>query len=271
MDKEIITSLQNSLIKDARSLQQKKYREKEKQFLIEGIRFCEDALAVRDIVVTLFYDDQLLRVDRGTALLEQARGQKIPTYQVNSAVLGSLAETQSPQGAVAVCNMPQWQIEKSLVNDEVLVFVLDRIQDPGNMGTIIRLASAVNAQAIFCLKGTVDIFSGKTLRSTMGAIFHTPVFTKLDWEPLLQLLDKHEINAIVGDLNAQDDLWNTEFPRKVALVLGNEGEGVGEVPWLKTPVGVKIPLLGPAESLNVGVAGGVLAYEYIRQVKRRGR
>ncbi|HHY15290.1 MAG TPA: RNA methyltransferase, partial [Firmicutes bacterium] len=144
------------------------------------------------------------------------------------------------------------------------LLVADEIQDPGNMGTLIRTAVASGVRGLLAVEGSVDLYNPKVVRSTAGAIFHLPhwVFPRTR---VLELLDSSESSVVVADLERAVDYWAVSYPQNVAVVIGNEARGVHELFRNRADLRVKIPLVGAVESLNASVASAVLLYEILRQ------
>lgn len=253
---DIINSEQNKWLKSIRALHKKKFREEYNQFVIEGLRFCEEALKNNADIECLLVSSEFSKNERVKKLLENY---KKGYYIVKDNLLEKNLLTVNPQGIAAIINKPKWDFEK--VFEEKLILLLDGVQDPGNLGTLLRTALAAGVDAIFCLKGTVDLYNEKTLRSTMGAIFNIPVFYIEQIEELRKDLKEHDFTVVVADIDGDYEHFKYEYPKKVALVLGNEANGpqnfkVGDV-------SVTIPLNPKAESLNVAVAGGIILYEIV--------
>ncbi len=259
-----ITSLQNTLIKETRKLQQKKYRELQNKYLIEGIRLVEEAQK-QGILVKVFYDHHLGKTTRGLELLKKISEAGTPLYQVTTEILVRLADTEAPQGIVAVVNKENNHLEAINPKNRSIVLIIDGLQDPGNLGTIIRTAWAVGVDGIFCLTGTVDPYNSKTIRATMGGIFHVPVISDLTWPVVQQWCKENHFQTVAGDVGAVKNHFSLTYPARVAFILGNEGQGFLTVHLSEVDELVKIPLLGEAESLNVAVSAGILLYEVIRQ------
>ena len=247
---EIIQSEQNQWLKRCKALQQKKYRSQYQQFVAEGLRFVQEALENRAAEVVL--------VDETHAeFLEQLQHTAdIPVYLVKAGLLAKALNTVNPQGIAAIARQKQWDWETVADMDQIVI--IDGVQDPGNLGTIMRTALASGTQAMLCLKGTVDLYNDKTLRSTMGAVFRLPVFQIADAEAMQDMLHQWGYQILVADIRAEQYYHQMQFPPKAALVVSNEANG----PQLITEgdVMVKIPLYQDAESLNVAIAAGILLY-----------
>lgn len=268
---EIISSLQNPLIKEARKLRQKKYREQTKKFLVEGIRLVEEGLSAQ-AVEWIFHDETLEKTERGYELLKRSRKyvqqhQGRSCFKVKTSVLQALSETQTSQGIVAVAVQGNvFRLHELAVNEGPgLLLILDGLQDPGNMGTLLRTAWACGAGAAICLPGTVEPFNSKVVRSTMGSIFRLPLITDEDWPTVAGWCREKGYTLVAGDLQAGDVYYDLAYPKRVALVIGNEGKGFVNASPDEIDLRAKIPLFNGVESLNAAVAGGILLYEIIRQ------
>lgn len=254
----IIYSEQNKWIKKIKALQTRKYREKYKQFFIEGIRFCQEAIKSESNIEALFISKEVIDEQRIKDILSTYNGQ---VFIVENKLLEKYSDTINPQGIGAIINKPVWNLNDILNKNTVII--LDRIQDPGNLGTIIRTALGANVDGIICLKGTVDIFNDKVLRSTMGAIFNIPVLYIDDIKELITLLKEKDFKIVVADAEGDAFYFTYKYPARVALVLGNEGNGPQHLS--RGDIRVSIPLNPKAESLNVAIAGGIILYEIYRQ------
>lgn len=248
---ELIQSEQNQWLKKCKALQQKKYRQEYKQFVAEGLRFVEEALnSEAKIEMLLVAETQVQLLDKLNIPAE------VPVMLVQKGLLEKCLSTVHPQGIVAILEQPQWDKE-ALANMKRLL-IIDGVQDPGNLGTILRTALAAGTEAVICLKGTVDVYNDKTLRSTMGAIFKEPIYFVEDAEELLAQLQAWGVTVIVSDIRAEQTYLEMSFPAKTALVVSNEANGPQLVK--NGDLLVKIPLALGSESLNVAVATGILLY-----------
>lgn len=252
-----ILSRDNKLIKSALKLKQKKYRDEENKFIIEGIRFVEEGIRTGNIE-HIFYSQKLLET-RGC---ERILGKHSSIYEVSDAQLKELCDTENPQGVAAIVNKRKWDIE-DIKND--FFVICDGIQDPGNMGTIIRTCDAAGVGAVGIIKGSVDIYNPKTLRSTMGSIFHLPVIIYDDFKNLAEKLSSKGFSIYGASLDTESYIYECNFKEKTAVVIGNEANGIPEEHIKLCTHRVKIPMSGSAESLNAAAAGAVIIYEVVRQ------
>ncbi|KJS23165.1 MAG: hypothetical protein VR72_03100 [Clostridiaceae bacterium BRH_c20a] len=256
---EIINSEHNKWIKKLKSLNKRKYRQEYQQFIIEGTRMCKEAILLNADIEVLLVSEIDFKLSNIQEVLTLFSGKIL---LVERKLLEKHLATVNPQGIAAIINMPQWDMQSS-IKQGTTFFVLDGIQDPGNLGTIIRTSLGAGADAVFCLKGTVDLYNDKTLRSTMGAVFKIPVYYPEDTNILLENLLKNDIKIILADVKASTYHFQVNYPKKVALVLGSEASGLQQI--MKGDYSVKIPLQPGAESLNAAVAGSIILYEIIRQ------
>lgn len=227
-------------------------------FLIEGTKLLEEALRndieVEDIIVSsAFWQDGLPgmpQLDRDELIVVEDR------------LFAQLATTETPQGILATAKMRKHELSDVLNEEKPLIIVSDAVQDPGNIGTIMRAGLAFGATAVVLTKGTVDPFSPKVVRSAMGGLFALPVVCDVTYEEVVQQLKQHSITLIALDQNADESLWTAEFPEKLALVLGNEGNGQTDENLMQADRILGIPISARSESLNVAIAAGV-ALSYI--------
>ena len=256
-----LTGLQNPVVKAAAELKQKKYRTQNGLYLAEGLRTAEEAVAYK-AVETLFYvatDD-----DRTMRLLEDAAMQNIKLVCVNENVMKKIADTETPQGIIAVCKMRQPKLETLLAGGKMLL-VLDRVGDPGNIGTMLRTADAAGIGGLVLLKGCADIYAPKTVRSSMGSLFHIPVLSGVSEQEFVSAAKKAGYDLLVTCLDGADNLYKADLSGRIAFVMGNEAGGVSETLLGKADKRVYIPMAGRAESLNVAMAAGIVMFEALRR------
>lgn len=256
---ETIQSKDNSLIKDIKKLKDKKYRIESSRFLIEGFRFVGEALQSDFIVPLVFVSENAL--DRWQSFNMQDKVQEnTKVYSVTDQILKIISSTDTPQGIVAVVNNKNIETE----NKQGFYTLVDKVQDPGNMGTIIRTAHAAGALGVIITKGTVDIYNEKTLRSTMGSIFHIPIIHDINLESV-KSLKSNGFRLVVSSLDTDKNFYDIDLNDKVIIAVGNEGSGVSGELMDIADVKIKIPMPGGAESLNVSVAASIMMFEAVRQ------
>lgn len=251
-----IESKNNNLFKEIKKLKEKKHRIKSNKYLIEGLRFVEEAIKSKVSIDSIIFTESFKEKNPDLFL---KINENIKLIQMNETLLKQLCSTENPQGIVGVINMQN----KELKSGELVVLV-DKVQDPGNMGTIIRTAHAAGAAGIVMTKGTVDIYNDKTLRSTMGSIFYIPIVED-DSLDFVKSLKKEGYKLVVSSLQGKNNFFEENLQGKVMIAVGNEGNGVSEEVYDIADIKVKIPMPGEAESLNVAVATSIMIYEKIRQ------
>jgi len=277
----MITSTKNSRIVQARKLTQRKHRQRQNRFLVEGLQLLGMAVeatqtagpAQRKIKpLELFYAEELFTGETAPQLLRQlveAGAQAVP---VSASVLDTLSRRDTSQGLAATFALSglAWSLDELMSTvpppgPSSLLLILDQLQDPGNLGTLIRTADAVGARAVILLEPSVDPFDPKTVRGTMGSLFSVPLLRTQNFKAILPQLSQWGYHLVGADANLGRVAWQSkQLAGPVAMVLGNEARGLNEAlqPYLTHYV--SLPLIGRAESLNVAVAGGVLMYEWLR-------
>ena len=240
-----ISSKENSFYKFLKKLKQKKYREKEGLFLAEGVKFLD------------------FKKEPEYLIVEEGKEINIPDnliykkYILNKNLFKKLSSQENSQGLILVYKYN----ESSLGNTGDNIVVLDKIQDPGNLGTIIRITDAVGFNDIILTKGSADVYNEKTIRSSMGSIFNMNI-NYLSEDELMSFLKEREYKIIVTALEEDTVDYNkVGLSHKNAIIFGNEGNGVGKNIIQKSDESIKIPIYGDAESLNVAVAAGIVLYK----------
>lgn len=256
---EKIESKDNSTLKEAKKLKDKRHRVEENKFLVEGFRFVSEALASSFEVISIFISD--VHSERWENYKIEEKLQKdTKVYWVKDKILSSLCSTDTPQGIVAVVNNKKIEIK----NSRGFYILVDKVQDPGNMGTIIRTAHAAGALGVIITSGTVDVYNEKTLRATMGSIFNIPIIEVKNLEEVIEL-KKNGFKIVVSSLDTNKNFYEVDLKNKVIIAVGNEGNGISEEVMGICDEKVKIPMPGNAESLNVAIAASIMMFEAVRQ------
>jgi len=243
---KFIQSSNNPKVKAWKKLLMKKGRDQAGQFIVEGFHLVEEALKkdyVSDIIV-----------GEHTAIPHTWNVDGIELYATTATVVKELAETENSQGIFAICEVKSWPNQ---LFQKVLL--LDGVQDPGNIGTIIRTADAAGIEAVVCGNGCVDVYNSKALRSTQGSIFHLPVI-KANLTDYIKELKSNNIPVFGTSLQNASDYREVQPQESFALVVGNEGNGVSAQVLELCDQNLYIPIHGGAESLNVTVATGIVLY-----------
>jgi len=245
----IITSRDNQTIKDIIKLKDKKYRDK--SFIVEGIKQVDEAIKEKSRIEKIVLSENFL---------EKEKYKDFETIEVPEKLFNEMTDTITPQGILAVVSKKE-NMEIDYSKDFILI--LDNIQDPGNLGTIIRTADSCDLGQIVVSKDTVDSYSPKVIRSTMGSSFRINVIEK-DLKEAIEEIKSHGYKVIVTSLQTDKSIYDVDYS-KTAIIIGNEANGVRENILNKADLKVKIPMLGKTESLNASVAASIMMYEYTRQ------
>ena len=251
-----------SLLTLARDLQRRKARERQGLFVVEGVRGVEELLRSPIPIRGALVAPRLADTPRGQSLRGLLETRGIMVEEVAERDFESAAETESPQGVLAVAVVPEHDLDGLLDGPSVRVVVLDAVQDPGNVGTILRTAAALGATATISLPGTVDLWNAKVVRSAMGAHFHHPCSSGT-WDDIDRLRTERGMAIWAADA-AGDSVESVEPPAHLALVVGNEGSGLSSDTRTRADRLVALPIASTVESLNVAVATGILLYELRR-------
>lgn len=281
--KEIMDNPRADRVRAAAHLAKAAGRKKAGEFLVEGPQAVREAIVEhrtqRGFVREVFITEDRMEREPELAQVADAR-----VNVVTDRVLAAIADTQSPQGVVARCRIPHTTLRQAVTPKTRLVAVLGRVQDPGNAGTIIRAADAAGADAVVALKGSVDVFSPKVVRSTVGSLFHVPVVTGVELEELTEHLTRCGIVLLAADGGGDHDLTVLEddaaarrhgvtvkgsmkrpsLATATAWLFGNEGQGISDEERAASFSTVSIPLYGQAESLNVSTAATLCLYASAR-------
>lgn len=256
---QVITSKDNEIVKDIKKLKDKKYRDQANKFIIEGTRILEDAILENaQIDMIVICEDCVKNIDK-KLMYEIAKHNCV---YVTEKVFNTISDVTNPQGVLAVIkrDLNNAQIDYS----EQIIVVLDGIQDPGNLGTILRTIDSANLKQVIVSKQTADSYNPKVVRSTMGGIFRVNVIQVDNLVEELKQMQKQGFEIVVTSLDTDDSVYDISYTKKV-IVIGNEANGVSEEVQKIANKKVKIPMLGKTESLNASVAAGIMIYEYVRQ------
>jgi TrmH family RNA methyltransferase len=259
----VITSTTNQLVQMVRSLHQKKGRLEHQLYLAEGIHLVAEALRAKADIRQYFWTERLGTTPEGRELLRQLVAAQVEGVAVNETVMAKLGETETPQGIIALIAIPPEPVLDLTATK--LGLIVDGLQDPGNVGTIIRTAWAAGLDCLIFTAGTADPFQGKVVRATMGGIFHQRIHRALSPELIATAAQKAGLQIIAGALGANRSYFTVAMTAPTLLLVGNEGKGVAPEWDAYASHKVFIPQPGNAESLNVAVSAGILVYEALRQ------
>lgn len=258
---QVISSKDNEFIKHIKKLKDKKYRDISKEFIIEGIKLIKEAIEEKAKIKQIVVCDNCQNTD----IIPKELMYEIAKYEcvyVTEKIFNSISDVKTPQGILAIIERNTTETEIDYTQD--IIVALDDIQDPGNLGTILRTVDSVGLNQILVSKGTADSYNPKVVRSTMGAIFRVKIIECEDLERTLKEIKKHKFKLVITSLQTENSIYDIDYNKKV-IVIGNEANGVKEEIQDMADVKVKIPMLGKTESLNASVATGIVLYEYVRQ------
>ncbi len=259
MTENRITSLQNPRVKAWRALKETKGRAAQRLFLAEGDHLTGEALAARAANVLLVGEGGCEKYARH---METARRQNTEICILGDHVMEALCDAKTPQGVIAVCAMPD--LMAPLPPDKMKLAALDGVQDPGNVGTVLRTLDAAGFDALLIDGRTADPYGPKALRASMGAVFRVPVYAGNLPDMLERIGATHDLYA--GALDGEPYFERARSHPGVCVIIGNEGAGISravyEVPGIKK---VRLPMVGGAESLNASVAGAIMIYDIVRR------
>lgn len=258
---QVITSKDNDIIKHIKKLSEKKYREQNNCYIIEGIKLVEEAINENAKIDKIVICEETIK----TPEISKELMNKITKYDciyVTEKIFKTLTQVINPQGILAV--IKKREDNASIKYNEDIIVVLDDIQDPGNLGTILRTVDSAGLTQLVVSKGTADAYNPKVVRSSMGAIFRVQVIEKEDIKETIENMKNNDYEVLITSLQTESSIYDIDYKRKV-IVIGNEANGVSKDIQEIADKKVKIPMLGKTESLNASVATGIILYEYVRQ------
>ncbi len=263
----IITSKDNEIIKHIRKLKEKKYRDEYNEYVVEGVKIVEEAIKenakIKQVIVC---NDTTKTYEIPTHIMLEIA--KFDCIYVSDKIFNYITQVTNPQGIMAIIEKQDENMQIDYNQD--IIVMLDDVQDPGNLGTILRTVDSIGLNQIIVSKGTADSFNSKVVRSTMGAIFRLKIIEEEDLIKTIKELRKHHFKLLVTSLQTENSIYDIDFSKKI-IVIGNEANGVSKEIQDLADEKAKIPMLGRTESLNASVAAGIVMYEYVRQkITRKG-
>lgn len=263
-----ITSRDNSLLRLARAVRDGKNAD---YIFVEGLRLCEEALRSSLDVEAVIVSDELLRKEKAAQSIAELSQASRRSASVSEKLLESISYTKTPQGIVVLAGRPESSEERlsAGIDKNALLVVLHQINNPVNVGAILRTAEAAGASGVITTKNTSDPFSPKSLRGAMGSAFRLPIWIGVGYEEMIDWCGKREIETVAADAEATIAHTEIDWTRAAALVLGPESTGLTELETESATQIVRIPMHGAVESLNVSVAAGILLFEAARQRSQR--
>ncbi len=257
---EIITSKDNSKIKYLRSLNSKKFRNNDRVFIAEGIKFVNESLTEKVDIKFVLISHNILEKTETNKLIETLKKRGIDFFICEDAIFSSLSETINSQGILAVI-LKLEQKKQDILTDYKFIVLCDRIQDPGNLGTIIRTSDAFGPAAVILNKGCVDVYNPKVVRASAGSMFRVPFIIGDETQEILKYLRESGYRIISTVVNSDYSFDNIDNSEKICVVIGNEGHGVSQEIRDSSDINITIKMDGRAESLNASIAAGICIYE----------
>ena len=269
MNRETITSRDNSLLRQARAARDGKVEE---LIFIEGLRLAEEALRSKLKIEAVIVSQELAQKEKARGLINELGQTSSRLASVSEKLLESISYTKTPQGIVLLASRPETSKEHFAANDREpsLIVIMHRINNPVNVGAILRTAEAAGATSVIATQNTSDPLSPKSLRGAMGSAFRLPVWFGPAYDDALAWCRERGIQTICADVHASTGYDQVDWQLPSALILGPESSGLSREELSAANEAVRIPMRGPAESLNVAVATGVLLYEAARQRSNEG-
>ena len=252
---EVITSVQNDLVRSFCKLKEKKYRNIEQRFIVEGYHLVEEAYRAKQLEVVLSRNKDIL-----------TQYSCVKCYHVTDAIIEKLSNTVHPQPIVGIVRKKCYDIsniEAILTKATVKLIILDEVKDPGNLGTIIRTAAGLGYDMLCLSEETVDLYNDKTIRSSQGALFKIPII-RIDLYGLIPLLKREQVICYGTSLQQAIDVRKVFKPKRFALCFGNEAHGVREPVLRLMDQNIQLSMHRDVESFNVMVASSIVMYEFIR-------
>lgn len=257
----MITSAGNARVKQVVQWQNKaKERKKDGIFLAEGIKMFEEAPL--DSIVEVFISESL---EQKADAFYKKKLLQIGYEVVSDEVFAKMSDTQTPQGILTILKRPEYNLDLLLKRENPLFVILENLQDPGNLGTIVRTGEGAGITGVIMSAGTVDIFNPKTIRATMGSIYRVPFLYVEDMADTIQKLHKHGVHTYAAHLAGKTYYQDVSLKEPTAFLIGNEGNGLTKETADMAESYIKIPMEGQVESLNAAVATALLMYEAHRQ------
>lgn len=260
----MITSVRNAKIVEVRKLQSAKQRKRQGRFWVEGLQLLYMALEAGLYPEQVFWCEALCQGDGAQALVLAFERAGCESVEVSEHVMRTLSDRDTPQGIAAAFKSFDCPLEELQASKNDLVLVLEAIQNPGNLGTLIRTADAVGAVAVVVIEPAVDSFDPKVIRGSMGSIFNVPVVRIADIKLVTDWLKEQGLPLVGADPHLGVDWGEGVLDAGVALVLGNEARGLSPTMHAAINHFARLPMVGKAESLNVAVAGSVFMYAWLR-------
>lgn len=257
--------LSKEKLKELAKLKTKKGRKSQGRFLIEGLHLCEEIANSNWETESVLFTSSFQNSPAGKKLLQKFERRKIKTTPVKSDVVKKLSDTVTPQGIICVAKIKKIPSDRLWSKGSNIILALDAIRDPGNVGTLIRTADAFGIDGVILSSDSAELYNPKVVRSTMGSIFHLPIFDDFDLEKILPKLKKLNFKIYGTDAKEGKDFDKLDCSGKICILVGSEAKGLSKRLFPLSDEIIQIPTYGKAESLNASVAGGILLYEMTKR------
>lgn len=258
---QVITSKDNEIIKNIKKLKEKKYRDQTGEYIIEGIKLVEEAI-IENVKISKIVVCEDCETDGSIPKDLMYEIAKYNCIYVSKKIFESISDVNTPQGILAV--IEKYQLEEKISYNEDILVVLDGVQDPGNLGTILRTVDSVNLKQIILSPKCADPYNPKVVRSSMGAIFRLNIIESKNIIETLKDIKRNKYKIVATSLETEENIYTLDYNKK-AIIIGNEANGVSKEVLEIANEKIKIPMLGKTESLNAAVATGIILYEYVRR------
>lgn len=259
-----ISSRENSKIKFVKAVRDG--REKDVIF-VEGLRLCEELLKTEINLQYAFFQNEFLENERGINLLNKIEEKNTEIIEIDTRIFDSLSDTKTSQGIILIADKPK--VGKDIISNNLsenpFLVLLHQVNNPANLGAILRTTEAAGIEAVITTKGTTDVFSPKSLRSSMGANFRLPFWTNADFFDALNWAKSSGIQSVCADIRSQKSYLEIDWKVPRLLIVGSEGHGLTDIEMSATDENLVIPMTNNVESLNVAVACGIVLFEAKRQ------
>ena len=269
--RNMISSTSNQQMKQVSALLKKAKERREKNaFVVEGTKMVQEAPSknLKAVYISESYEKNPEHKMFLKQLKETCEKVHAIFEVVSDNVFKSVSDTQTPQGILAVVSMPQYKLEDLFNGEKTHLLILESIQDPGNLGTMVRTGEGAGISGILMNKTTVDLFNPKTIRSTMGSIYRVPFYITDDLKGTLNTLKKKEISLYAGHLKGEHFYTEEDYTSACGFLIGNEGNGLSDEIADMANTYIKIPMEGKVESLNAAISATLLMYEANRQRRK---
>ena len=260
----MLTSTENPKVKYFNSLRSNKPRKTSGKFLVEGLHLVSEAIQA-GLLDRVIYSDKILETSEGKNLIGKIISSGIPSEEANEKVIRHLSDVETPQGIIASVKPKIPDLGSLFEKADPLIIVACGIQDPGNLGTIIRTADAAGCSGIILSQGTVNPYNDKVIRASSGSIFHLNIVKIDDIIEVVSALKRRGIKVISTLVGAEKEYYSVDYSGPVAVMIGSESRGLPSEIERLSDVSVSIPMIGKAESLNAAVSCAIVLYEALRQ------